>query len=153
MILRHEWSPRYRIAHGWKIWVWIWHQGTDNLWSKKNRGECLLIFLILFYFLLIFSLFLSFFFSFFSHFFLLFFSSHHIFFSFFIFFFCSLELLQHNTYKEVITKRCFWFRVEAQWSLWNFRCENPQCMDKKASMKKLHKGMTSLLVSNHRNES
>jgi Ca2+/Na+ antiporter len=55
--------------------------------------------------------------------------------------------------KEVITKRCFWFRVDAQWSLWNFRCENPQCMDKKASMKKLHKGMTSFLVSNHRNRS
>jgi hypothetical protein len=55
--------------------------------------------------------------------------------------------------KEVITKRCFRFRVEAQRSLWNLRCENPQCMDKKASMKKLHKGMTTFLVSNHRNQS
>jgi hypothetical protein len=55
--------------------------------------------------------------------------------------------------KEVITKRCFWFRVDAQRSLWNFRCENPQCMDKEGSMKELHKGMTSLLVLNHRNQS
>jgi hypothetical protein len=33
--------------------------------------------------------------------------------------------------KEVITKRCFWFRVDAQRSLWNLWCETPQCMDKK----------------------
>jgi hypothetical protein len=55
--------------------------------------------------------------------------------------------------KEVITKRYFWFRGDAQRSLWNFQCENPQCMNKKASMKKLHKGMTSFLVSNKRNQS
>jgi hypothetical protein len=26
--------------------------------------------------------------------------------------------------KEVITKRCFGFRVDAQRSLWNFQCRN-----------------------------
>jgi hypothetical protein len=97
MIPRHEWSPRYQIAHGWKIWVWICHQGTWEL-MKKIIEEHLYYFLLLFYFLLIF---LSFFFSyFFLPFFLtfLFFSSY---FSFFIFSFApyfSRELFQHNTY-------------------------------------------------------
>jgi hypothetical protein len=94
MIPRHEWSPRYRIAHVWKIWVWICHQGTWELMKKKNRGASLLFFLIIFYFLLIFF----FLFFFFLPFFLLLFSSHHIFFHFSFFFFCSSELLQHNTY-------------------------------------------------------
>jgi hypothetical protein len=91
MISRHEWSPCYRIAHCWKIWVWICHQGTWELMKQKEPRSIFIIFLLLFYFLLIF---LSFFFSYFSYFsFLLI-----IFFSFFIFFFCSSELLQHNTY-------------------------------------------------------
>jgi hypothetical protein len=32
--------------------------------------------------------------------------------------------------KEVITERCFWFRVDAQRSLWKFQCRNTRCMDK-----------------------
>jgi hypothetical protein len=98
MIPRHEWSPRYRIAHGWKILVWICHQGTWELMKQKDlRSIFIIYFLLLFYFLLIF---LSFFFSLlFFLFFLLFFSSHH---NFFLFsFFCSSELLQHNTYIDL----------------------------------------------------
>jgi hypothetical protein len=71
MIRRHEWSPRYRIAHGWKIWVWICHQGTWEL-MKQKEPRSIFIFLLLFYFLIIF---LSFFFSFFFFLTFLFFSS------------------------------------------------------------------------------
>jgi hypothetical protein len=90
MILRHEWSPRYRIAHGWKIWVWICHQGTWELMKQKESRSIFIIFLLLFYFLLIFLSFFLFFFI--LPFFLLFFSSHHNFFFIFHFFFCSSEL-------------------------------------------------------------
>jgi hypothetical protein len=94
MIPRHEWSPRYRIAHGWKIWVWIYHQGTRELMKQKEPRRIFIIFLN---FILIPSHFFSFFiflsssFSYFS--FLLI-----IFFFIFIFLICSSELLQHNTY-------------------------------------------------------
>jgi hypothetical protein len=189
MIPRHEWSPRYRIAHGWKIWVWICHQGT---WELMKQKELRSIFIIFYYYFISFSFFsLSFFF-------LLPFSPYFSFlliimFLFSFFYFAPQNFLQHNTYitfvrddvmtpppclndarpraqkrgemtakvsinfiilhniwisienftpysnwvvdKEVITKRCFWFRVDARRSLWNFRCENPQCMDKKAGMK------------------
>jgi hypothetical protein len=83
MIPRHQWSPRCRIAHGWKILVWICHQGTWELMKQKEL-RIIFSFLLLFCFLLIFLLF------FFSFFFLvsLFFSSHHnlffIFHSFFV---------------------------------------------------------------------
>jgi hypothetical protein len=93
MIPRHKWSPHYRIAHGWKIWVRIYHQGTWELMKQKERRS-IFIFLLLFYFLLIF---LSLFFSFFFLFSLLFFSSHHIFFIFHFFLlllgtFCNIIL-------------------------------------------------------------
>jgi hypothetical protein len=101
MIPRHESSPRYRIAHGWKIWVWICHQGTWELMKQKELRSIFIIFLLLFYFLLI-ILYFSFFFISFFFLFLLFFASHHNFFSFFIFFFCSSKLLQHNTYIEFV---------------------------------------------------
>jgi hypothetical protein len=93
-IPRHEWSPHYRIAHGWKIWVWICHQGT---WELMKQKEPMSIFIIFLNFILFPSHFLSFFFSFFFLFFTFLFSPI-IFFSFFIFFFCSSELLQHSTY-------------------------------------------------------
>ena len=94
MIPRHKWSPHYQIAHGWKIWVWICLWGTWELMKQKEPRS---IFIVFYFYFISFSFFsLSFFFFF--LFFLLFFSSHHNFFSFFIFFFCSLELLQHNTY-------------------------------------------------------
>jgi hypothetical protein len=92
MIPRHEWSPRYRIPHGWKIWVWICHQ---CIWELMKQKEPRSIFIIFLNFILFPSHFFSFFFSFFS---LFLFSSHHIFFFIFHFFFCSSELLQHNTY-------------------------------------------------------
>jgi hypothetical protein len=94
MIPRHELSPRYQIAHGWKIWVWICHQGIWEL-MKQKEPRSISILLLLIHFLLIFSL--SFFFSLFSLFSYFSFSSHHNFFI-FHFFFCSSELLQHNTY-------------------------------------------------------
>jgi hypothetical protein len=88
MIPRHEWSPHYRIAHGWKIWVWICHQGTWELMKQKEPRS--IYFLLLFYYLLI-SLSLSFFLSLFFLFFLLFFSSHHNFFFIFHFFLLLLR--------------------------------------------------------------
>jgi hypothetical protein len=97
MIPRHEWSPRYRIAHGWKIWVWMCHQGTWEL-MKQKRTEEHLYFFSLFYFLLIFlSLFFSLYSSYFSYFsFLLIIFFH---FSFLFFFsFAPQNFLQHNTY-------------------------------------------------------
>jgi hypothetical protein len=103
MIPRHEWSPRYRIAHGWKIWVWICHQGTWKL-MKQKEPRSIFIF-SLFYFLLIFLSF--FFFTLFFLFFLLFFSSYHIFFSFSILFFFSFapqNFLQHNTYITFVSE-------------------------------------------------
>jgi hypothetical protein len=88
-IPRHEWSPRYRIAHGWKIWVKIFHQGTWELMKQKEPRSIFINFLnfILFpshFFSLSFFLFSSIF-SYFS--FLLI-----IFFSFFIFHFFLLLL-------------------------------------------------------------
>jgi hypothetical protein len=98
MIPRRELSPRYQIAHGWKIWVWICHQGT---WELTKQKEPRSIFIVFFYFYFIsFSFFSLSFFLLFSSFFLtfLFFSSYIYFFHFSFFFFCSSELLQHNTY-------------------------------------------------------
>jgi hypothetical protein len=87
MMPRHDWSPRYRIAHGWKIWVWICHQGT---WELMKQKELRSIFIIFYFYFISFSFFsLSFFFL--LPFFLTFFSSHHIFFI-FHFFFCSSVL-------------------------------------------------------------
>jgi hypothetical protein len=97
MISRHEWSPRYRIAHGWKIWVWICQQGTWELMKQKEPRSIYIYILLLFYFLLIFLSF-SFFLLFPFFFFTFLFISSYYFFSFFMFFFCSSELLQHNTY-------------------------------------------------------
>jgi hypothetical protein len=95
MIPRHESSPRYRIAHGWKIWVWICIKALENLWSKKNRGASLLFF---YFYFISFSFFsLSFFLSY-SFFPLLFFSSHHNFFIFYFFLLLLRIFLQHNTY-------------------------------------------------------
>jgi hypothetical protein len=97
MIPMYEWSPRYRIAHGWKIWVWICYQGSWKL-MKQKEPRSIFIFLVLFYFFLIFlSVFLFLLFFLFS---LLFFSSHHNnFFSFFISFaFAPRNFLQHNTH-------------------------------------------------------
>jgi hypothetical protein len=95
MIPRHEWSPRYRIAHGWKIWVWICHHGTWELMKQKEpRSIYILFYLLLFYLLLIFLSF-SFFFFFFSYF------SFLLILIFFIFHFLSFapqNFLQHNTY-------------------------------------------------------
>jgi hypothetical protein len=102
MIPRHEWSPRYRIAHGWKIWVWICHQGTWEL-MKQKEPRSIFIF-SLFYFLLIF---LSFFFSLYSSYFSYFSFLLIIFFSFFIFFFFSFapqNFLQHNTYIAFVSE-------------------------------------------------
>jgi hypothetical protein len=90
MIPRHKWSPRYQIAHGWKVWVWICLQGTWELMKQNEpRSNFIIIFLLLFYSL-----------SFSISFFLLLFSLTFLFFSsfFYIFLFCSSELLQHNTY-------------------------------------------------------
>jgi hypothetical protein len=86
MILRHEWSPRYRIAHGWKIWVWICHQGTWELMKQKEQRR---IFIFYFYFISFsFSLFLfSFFLLFYYFYFLLIIIS----FSFFIIFLLLLR--------------------------------------------------------------
>jgi hypothetical protein len=59
MITRHEWSPHYRIAHGWKIWVWICHQGTWELMKQKDPRS---IFIIFYFYFISFSFFsLSFF--------------------------------------------------------------------------------------------
>jgi hypothetical protein len=80
MIPRREWSPRYRIAHGWKIWVWICHQGTWELMQQKEPRSIFIIFLKFILFPSHFSLFL--FFTLFFLFFLLFFYSHHNFFLF-----------------------------------------------------------------------
>jgi hypothetical protein len=79
MIPRHEWSPRYKTAHGWKVWVWTCHQGTWELMKQKELRSIIIFFLtfILFpshfflfpFFLLLFSYFsflLIIFFSFFS---------------------------------------------------------------------------------------
>jgi hypothetical protein len=63
MIPRHEWSPRYQIAHGWKIWVWICHQG---IWELMKQKEPRSIFFIFLNFILFPSHFFSFLFSFFS---------------------------------------------------------------------------------------
>jgi hypothetical protein len=95
MILRQKWNPRYRIAHGWKIWVWICLQGTWELMKQKEPRSNFVIFY--FYFCSHFVHFLFFFFLF-S---LLFFSSHHHFFH-FQFFFGSSERLQHSTYTAVV---------------------------------------------------
>jgi hypothetical protein len=94
MIPRHEWSPRYRIAHGWKIWVWICHQGT---WEVMKQNEPRNIFIIFLNFILFPSHFSLFLFSLlFFLFFLLFFSSHHIFFLF------SFFLLLLKTFCNII---------------------------------------------------
>jgi hypothetical protein len=96
MIPRHEWSPRYQIAHGWKIWVWICHQGTWELMKRKDSRSIFIIFFTFILFPSHFSLFI--FFTLFFLLFLLFFSSHHNFFLFFIFSFAPQNFLQHNTY-------------------------------------------------------
>jgi hypothetical protein len=90
MILRHEWSPRYWIAHGWKVWVWMCHQGTWEL-MKQKEPRSVFIFLLLFYFLLIF---LSFFFSLYSSYFSYFSFLLIIFFSISYFFLFFLLLLK-----------------------------------------------------------
>jgi hypothetical protein len=87
MIPRHKWSPHYRIAHGWKIWVRIYHQGTWELMKQKERRS---IFIFYFYFISFSFFFLYFFLS--SFFFPYFSFLLIIFFSFFIFFFCSSGL-------------------------------------------------------------
>jgi hypothetical protein len=78
MIPMHEWSPHYRIAHGWKISLWICHQCTWELMKQKDPRSIFIIILT---------------------FFLLFFSSHYNFFFYFSFFyFAPQNFLQHNTY-------------------------------------------------------
>jgi hypothetical protein len=94
---KHEWSPRYQIAHGWKIWVWICHQVT---WALMRQKEPRSIFILFFYCITLFpshfSLFLfilsSSFFPYISFLLIIFFFIFHF------FSFCSSELLQHNTY-------------------------------------------------------
>jgi hypothetical protein len=96
MIPRHKWSPRYRIAHGWKIWVWIYHQGT---WELVKQKEPRSIFIIFYYYFISFSFFLSlsFFFSFFFLFSLTF-----IFFSSYFFHFSFFFLLLLRTFCNII---------------------------------------------------
>jgi hypothetical protein len=96
-IPRHEWSTCYRIAHGWKIWVWICHQGTWELMKQKEPRSIFIIFLNFILFPSHFFLFLSFSFYLYSSFFLTFFLLI-IFFSFYIFSFASQNFLQYNTY-------------------------------------------------------
>jgi hypothetical protein len=97
-IPRHVWSPRYRIAHGWKIWVWICHQATWELMKQKEPRSIFIIFLNFILFLSHF--FFSFFFLFLLPFFLTFpfFSSYFFHFSFFSFApqnFCNIIFTQH----------------------------------------------------------
>jgi hypothetical protein len=98
MIPRHEWSPHYRIAHGWKIWVWMCHQGTWELMKQKEPRSIFFSFIL---FPSHFSLFLFFFSLYSSYFSYLTFLLIIFFFSFLIFIlfsFAPQNVLQHNTY-------------------------------------------------------
>jgi hypothetical protein len=92
VILRHEWSSHYRIAHDWKRLSMVLSSNLSKIWNeaKKDRGAFLLFFSFLFLFLIIIFFFLLLFFLlsliFFFYLILLFFILH---------FLCSSELLSN----------------------------------------------------------